>query len=188
MARLQIFDRARIEAMPSSAVKVRSYLPARGPEMKSRGASAMSGRIKMWKLAVLVLCCAVVATPASAQLKSQIQKVDDQFSEAFNKGDGAAVADHYTDDAVVLPPGSEMVKGKKDIVAFWKKTVDQLTELKAKTVDVKRLGHLFVREIGTFSFKSKADPSQEISGKYVVVWQKVRGKWKLTTDIWNTNK
>jgi len=25
-------------------------------------------------------------------------------------------------------------------------------------------------------------------GKYAVVWRKVGGKWKLATDIWNTNK
>ena len=29
---------------------------------------------------------------------------------------------------------------------------------------------------------------REIACKYVVIWRKVGGGWKLTTDIWNTNK
>src|SRR5207244_3305724 len=83
---------------------------------------------EMWKVVVLAFFCAAAATPAAAQIKSQIQKVDDQFSEAFNKGDAASVADHYTEDATALPPGSEMVKGKAAILEFWTKTVKQLTD------------------------------------------------------------
>jgi uncharacterized protein (TIGR02246 family) len=142
----------------------------------------------MWKMVVLWLVCAVVATPVSAQIKNQIQKADDQYSEAFNRGDAAAVADNYTDDAVALPPGAEMVRGKQAILEFWKKAVTQLTDLKAKTLEAKPVGRTYLREIGSFSFKTRTDPPQEIAGKYVVLWQKVAGRWKLNTDIWNTNK
>jgi uncharacterized protein (TIGR02246 family) len=142
----------------------------------------------MCKLSVLVVLGALAATPAAAQVKSEIQRVDDQFSAAFNKGDAAGVADKYTDDAVVLPPGQDMVRGKKNILEFWQKTVGQLSDLKAQTLEVKRVGRTFVREIGSFSFKTRSDPPQEIAGKYVVLWQKVAGRWKLNTDIWNTNK
>lgn len=142
----------------------------------------------MWRVIVLSLLCAVLATPAAAQLRGQIQKLDDQFSEAFNRGDAEAVAEYYTDDAVALPPGSEMVRGKKAILEFWKKTVAQLTDLKAQVIEVKRVGRTHVREIGGFTFKTKSNPPQEVAGKYVVLWQKVAGRWKLNTDIWNTNQ
>jgi ketosteroid isomerase-like protein len=29
---------------------------------------------------------------------------------------------------------------------------------------------------------------QEVTGKYVVVWEKVGRKWKLAADIWNDGK
>ena len=33
------------------------------------------------------------------------------------------------------------------------------------------------------------DPTpKEISGKYLVVWEKVQGEWKLAADIWNDGK
>ena len=44
------------------------------------------------------------------------------------------------------------------------------------------------REQGYAWFKTKGDNPQEIHGKYVVVWQKVDGKWEIESDIWNLNK
>ena len=56
------------------------------------------------------------------------------------------------------------------------------------TLDVKPLGPSAAREIGTFSLKTKGPTPQEVSGKYVVVWEKVGNDWKLATDIWNDGK
>jgi ketosteroid isomerase-like protein len=39
------------------------------------------------------------------------------------------------------------------------------------------------REIGTFSLKTKGPTPQEVTGKYVVVWEKVGKDWKLAADI-----
>jgi uncharacterized protein (TIGR02246 family) len=138
-------------------------------------------------LLVAALCAAGTAS-AFAQDKATIQKLNDKFAEAFNKGDATAIAAMYTDDAVVLPPGSEMVKGKSAIQAYWKKSSEQLGDIKLVTVDVKPLGNIAAREIGTFTLKTKAQPPQDVAGKYVVVWRKTGREWKLDTDIWNTNK
>jgi uncharacterized protein (TIGR02246 family) len=138
-------------------------------------------------LLALAICAAGTA-PALAQDKATIQKLNEQFTQAFNKGDAAAIAAMYTDDAVVLPPGSDMVKGKPAIQAFWKTSAEQLGDMRLTTVDVKPLGNSAAREIGTFTLKTKVQPPQDVPGKYVVVWNKVGREWKLGTDIWNTNK
>jgi ketosteroid isomerase-like protein len=59
---------------------------------------------------------------------------------------------------------------------------------KVTTLDVKRLSPRAAREIGTFSLMTKDPTPKEISGKYLVVWEKVRGEWKLAADIWNGGK
>lgn len=138
-------------------------------------------------LLALAICAAGTA-PALAQDKATIQKLNEQFTQAFNKGDAAAIAAMYTDDAIVLPPGSDMVKGRPAIQAFWKKSAEQLGDMRLTTVEVKPLGNRAAREIGTFALKTKAQPPQDVPGKYAVVWHKVGGEWKLGTDIWNTNK
>jgi hypothetical protein len=50
--------------------------------------------------------------------KSSIEAENVKFIDAFKKGDSAAVAAYYADDAVILPPNMESVK-RNNIAAFW---------------------------------------------------------------------
>jgi ketosteroid isomerase-like protein len=81
-----------------------------------------------------------------------------------------------------------MVKGRAAIAALWKSLAEQVGDPQLTTLDVKPLGPAAAREIGTVSLKTKGPASKEVSGKYVVVWEKVGADWKLATDIWNDGK
>lgn len=141
----------------------------------------------MRRFTLLALCVGLLTTPALAQTTAQIQKLNDQWMAAFNKGDAAAVAAMYTIDAYVLPDGREMVKGRPAIEALWKQQMGGATVEKITTLDVKPLGGNAAREIGTATLKTKAQPPQDVVIKYAVVWQKEGGQWKLLQDIWNMN-
>ena len=140
------------------------------------------------RIASIVTALFLVTTPIAAQDKSTIEKLNDAFETAFNKGDFAAVGSMYTEDAYLLPPGSEMAKGRSNVQAFWTKAAESVGELKLTTVDVKPLGNDAASEIGTFSLMTKGQQRQPVTGKYVVVWQKVGNDWKLAADIWNSDK
>jgi ketosteroid isomerase-like protein len=84
--------------------------------------------------------------------------------------------------------GSGMVNGRAAIEALWKSMAEQVSDPKLTTLDVKPLGPSTAREIGTFSLKTKGPTPQEVTGKYVVVWEKIGSDWKLATDIWNDGK
>ena len=142
----------------------------------------------MWRILMIVAGLGLGAAPALAQNKAMIEKLNDVWTAAFNKGDAAAVAALYTEDAYVLPPGSAMVKGRAAIEAFWRQAAQQMSDAKLTTVDVLPLGRSAAREIGTVTLKTKSQPPQEVVGKYVVVWRKIGRDWKLATDIWNTDK
>jgi len=62
---------------------------------------------------------------------------------------------------------------------------EHVSDPKVTTLDVKQLGPSAAREIGAFSLKTKGTIPKEITGKYVVVWEKIGRDWKLATDIWN---
>ena len=141
----------------------------------------------MWRI-VTIIGCLSLGAPALAQNKTTIEKLNDAWTAAFNKGDAGAVAALYTEDAYVLPPGSSMVKGRAAIEAFWRQAAQQMTDTKLTTVDVLPLGRSAAREVGTVTLKTKSQPPQEVVGKYVVVWRKMGRDWKLATDIWNTDK
>ncbi len=143
----------------------------------------------MRRIAVLGFCLTVmVAGSALAQSKAAIEKLNDQWTAAFNRGDAAAVAAMYATDAYVLPPGGEMVKGRAAIAAFWKNAATQVGDARLVTVDLLPLGRGAAREIGTVTLTTKAQPPQQLVGKYAVVWRRIGGKWLLETDIWNMNK
>ena len=125
--------------------------------------------------------------PAAAQ-KAEIETANGKWVAFFNKGDFDGVASLYTADAAAFPPGSTMAKGRAAIGAMWKSMADQMTDPKVMAIDVKRLGPAAAREIGTFSLKTKGSPPKEVTGKYVVLWEKVGRDWKLATDIWNEGK
>jgi len=146
----------------------------------------------MWELAMCrsVLVTAILISlvePAVAQ-KAQIEAVNAKWMELFNKGDFGGIAELYTVDAIAFPPGSAMARGKAAIGAMWKGLAEQAGNPKVITLEVKRLGPAAAREIGTFSLTTKGPSPKEISGKYLVVWERVRGQWKLAADIWNDGK
>jgi ketosteroid isomerase-like protein len=126
-------------------------------------------------------------TPAFAQ-KAEIEAANAKWTEFFTKGDFAGVASLYTNDAIAFPPGAPMVKGNTAIGAMWKAMAEKVSDPKFTVLDVKPLGSSAAREIGTFSLKTKGATPQEVTGKYVVVWEKVGSDWKLADDIWNDGK
>ena len=143
--------------------------------------------LSMRRIALALVVLAGLIAPAAAQ-KAEIVAANAKWMDFFNKGDFDGVGSLYTADATAFPPGSAMVKGRAAIGAMWKGMADQMTDPKVTTIDVKRLGPAAAREIGTFSLKTKSSPSKEVTGKYVVVWEKVGRDWKLANDIWNEGK
>jgi uncharacterized protein (TIGR02246 family) len=130
----------------------------------------------------------IFTAPAMAQSKAAIQKLEDQWGAAFNKGDAAAVAAMYADDAYVLPAGAPMAHGSPAIQDFWTKAMEQLGDVKCSTQDVKPLGRSAALEIGTCTFKTKGATPTDAALKYAVVWKKADGQWKLLQDMWNFDK
>ena len=81
-----------------------------------------------------------------------------------------------------------MVRGRAAIGRMWKGMAEQVSNPKVTTLEVKRLSPSAEREIGTFSLTTKGPSPKEVSGKYLVVWERVQGEWKLAADIWNDGK
>jgi ketosteroid isomerase-like protein len=65
---------------------------------------------------------------------------------------------------------------------------EKVGDPKLTTLDVRSLGPSAAREIGTFALKTKGPDPQDVTGKYVVVWERVGNDWRLAADIWNDGK
>ena len=94
------------------------------------------------------------------------------------------VADLYTVDAELLPPGAESVAGRPAIAAFWKGAIDAgVKDIVLTTVQLESAGDL-AYEVG--KVRLVASDGQASEDRYLVVWKRVNGKWQLHRDIWNS--
>jgi len=124
-------------------------------------------------------------------VRSRIEETNEQFMKAINRGDTASVAALYTEDAVVLPPNAEIVRGRDAAKALFDGMIQQLgiPTLTLSTVDVTELGDT-AYEVGNYTMKLQPPGAAPVddNGKYVVVWKRqTDGAWKLAVDIWNTD-
>jgi uncharacterized protein (TIGR02246 family) len=110
------------------------------------------------------------------------------FCEAFNGGDAAGVAAHYTSDARILPPGASSIDGRQGIQEFWQGFIDaKVADLTLSTDEIEDFGSQAV-EIGIASASApgEGDARVQLAGKYIVLWKKdASGTWQMHRDIWN---
>lgn len=119
--------------------------------------------------------------------KESIPRLIKAFADAFNKGDADAIANIYSEDAQLLVPDASTIRGRSAIADFWADGIRDATDGKLKADDVQPLGPDAALVIGTYSEKLRAPPSTVEAGKYVMLWRKIGGEWKITIDIWNSN-
>ena len=137
--------------------------------------------------ALLAVSAGIFSQAALADnLPPAIEKSNSDFVAAIAKGDAAAVAALYGADAQVMPPGSDPLTGP-DIQKYWQSSFAAgVSGATFKTLDVFGQG-LTVTEVGLYQLRNK-DNKQLDHGKYIVVWHKEGGKWKLLRDMFSSNE
>jgi len=122
----------------------------------------------------------------SSEVRSQIEAANREFMAAFARQDAAAVAKLYASGGQLLPPNSDMVSGVDGIREFWKGTMAQgITAVTLETREVEPAGDGAV-EVGRY--RIMAGDALADQGKYLVVWKKEGGAWRLHRDMWNTSQ
>ena len=124
------------------------------------------------------------STISGGDMRSTIEAANKRFLDAFSKGDAARIAGMYAEGARVMPPNSPMVQGGQQIKELWQGLINTGAKFSLSTSDVEAQGNVLY-EVGTYELifpDNKRD-----AGKYVVVWKRQKGVWKLAVDIWNSN-
>ena len=122
-------------------------------------------------------------------VRQEIEQRVREFEAAFNRGDMAALAALYTEDATLLPPDSGAIVGRQGIEAFWRSVRDSgVVRVALRTQQVEASGDL-AAEVATAELTAASGDGQTstIPVKYVVVWRRrAGGPWRLAVDIWNS--
>jgi uncharacterized protein (TIGR02246 family) len=145
----------------------------------------MSGFAAMRAVALLALATPFVAAEGARaeDVRAAVEAGNRAFVAAFLRGDASAVAGLYTDDAQVLPPGAPLAAGRAAVEAFWKGTIESgVKDVQLTTLGVDADGDLACE---TGRVRLVAADGKASEARYVVVWKRVGGTWKLYRDIWN---
>jgi len=134
----------------------------------------------------LLLCNTVlIAADTAPDFKAVVESTAKDFGAALTAKDEGRIGAMYAKDAIAFPPNSDMMKGREAIQAFWKGLMDAGMTAQLEVLETESDGNLGV-EVGKFNILG-ADGKMVDQGKYVVVWKKEDGAWKLYRDIWNTS-
>lgn len=117
--------------------------------------------------------------------QQEIAAVNRRFEASFAAGNPGAVArELYAREAVVLPPGSPAIRGRDGIAGFWDAAARQLgiEQVQLATHELEVYGDR-AHEIGEAVLGLAG--GRRLTAKYVVVWKREDGRWRLLADIWN---
>lgn len=118
--------------------------------------------------------------------KKEIETANTVLSEAIEKGDTVAIGNAYTTDAKLMYADAPAVLGRANIQKDWSGTINSGgNKLKMTTLEVWGDENILTEE-GVYDFKSKEDKPIAV-GKYLVIWKKEDGKWKLYRDMANSD-
>lgn len=119
--------------------------------------------------------------------ESTLRQRIETAGNALDRGDAEGMADLYTPDGQLLPPGSDVVTGPDAIAEFWQGVFDSgVDAVDLEPVDVEAHDDAGI-EVGRYTLDG-ADGTTLDRGKYVVVWKHHDGEWKLHRDIWNSSR
>jgi uncharacterized protein (TIGR02246 family) len=122
--------------------------------------------------------------------RQEVHRFARAFEELFDRGDAAAMAAFYTEDAEVMAPDSEVVRGRDAIEAFFKaaSAAAQRTGMR-RTIQVRRversgdLGYLLSTVVLELP---PADGQATIGFNDVTVWRRdAEQGWRIVVDSAN---
>jgi uncharacterized protein (TIGR02246 family) len=169
------------------------------PQRRDRNSFAVLRRHAVRKrLTAVILLTILVAVPSEGQVtgRNAIEQVLTDFVAAFNAKDAAKLASFYAEDAVLMPPGSPVVKGQPAIKSVFMAMVARGGVVKFNAplaIDV--TGDRAVAA-GTYTVTVSVTSSQTAGGnaplmigaKYLTVFSRVGNAWKIIYDMQNADE
>lgn len=126
----------------------------------------------------------------SEEVRREIEKANGRFGEGIRRGDASAVGALYAEDALLMPPNLEPIRGRDGTAAFWAGAIKMgVKDAVLTTLELRHEGKT-VEEVGNYRLKIHPEGQEpfEDHGKYMVLWKlDADGTWRLHRDIWNSS-
>jgi|SRR5579864_3447040 len=118
-----------------------------------------------------------------------IQQTGNDWARHWNAKQLDKVVEIYSEDAVYLPPHHAALHGRDAIREYLEGPLFHgVTDLKFEVTYIKESGDL-AYDVGRYSMTvPQQDGSKKADrGKYLAVWRREKGTWKLVADSWSSD-
>jgi len=142
---------------------------------------------------LLLLVGALICQFSNGQHKGSKKEVDaillnaQVFSGHIINANYEGIRDAYTSDAKIFPVNDEIMTGLERIIDYWK-LPEGMSVIHHKIFPEEIvINQKTAYDHGYYEGITRDAKGQENywKGKYVIVWKKIRGSWKMYLDIWN---
>ena len=117
--------------------------------------------------------------------KAEIVEANKAFMNLFSAIDSVGLSNLYTQNAKFMMNGAPAISGRENIQSTMSAIMNSgVSSVNLTTIDVWGTENLITEEGELSLFVGEDEVDQ---GKYIVLWKKEDGKWKLFRDIFNSN-
>ena len=125
-------------------------------------------------------------TTQTLDIQSAIRELSDKFESTFSNGDLTKLAGFYTENGMLLPSGSDFIKGKLAINEYWQSAMDMgIRYIKIDIIELEQHDDTAI-EMSNYTL-SGSDNEVIDSGKGIVIWKNTSDGWKMHRDIWTSS-
>jgi ketosteroid isomerase-like protein len=134
----------------------------------------------------LLLCVVCAVEAGEAADRTALDAAQQAWVAAFNARDADAMAALTTADVVLLAPNSPPVRGREAVRALWRQAASTArTHVAAENEETVILGE-FAWSMGSFTH-TLPNGAVVKRGKFLEIWQRVDGQWKVHRDMFSDN-
>ena len=147
-------------------------------------------RIRIRRLLAMVpaLLLGVVDTVQASEVadRSALDSAQQAWVAAFNAHDADAMVALTTVDIVLLPPNAPPIRGREAVRALWRQAASTAKVHATVTNEETVVIGEFAWSMGAFTHTL---PNGVVvsRGKFLEIWQRVDGQWKIHRDMFSGN-
>lgn len=134
-------------------------------------------------IGIALLC---LLLPACARNDTLPKEVTEAFEIAFTKRDLPGCVALFTEDAQILPEHGAVIVGRAEIEKFLQDSITPLISYKTDVEMTLVHGDLAVEQ-GHYTVRNTRLGADVELGKYMHVWRKIKGQWRIYRVIYNTD-
>lgn len=121
-----------------------------------------------------------------SDLRRDFDGIMHNFERLFRQGDMARIAAFYSDNAMLLPAGSDLIEGRQAIESYWQEAVEMgISGIKIDLMELEQHGDS-ATEISRYTMFD-AEEAVIDQGKGIMIWKHDGNDWKMHRDIWTSN-